>query len=66
MKTVQKVAELTELPEEEIKAGMQELIDEGYLVREYRYSRGRRIAVLSVEWEKLAEDSVYVCERQVR
>ncbi len=66
MKTVQKVAELAELPEDEVKAGMQYLVDEGYLMREYRYSRGRRIAVLSVEWEKLADDRVYVCERQVR
>lgn len=66
MKTVQTVAELEELPEEEVKDGMQFLVDEGYLLREQRYSRGRRIAVLSVEWEKLAKDGLYVCEEQAR
>lgn len=66
MKTVQRVSELEELPEDEVKSGMQYLVDEGYLVREYRYNRGRRIAVLSVEWELLERDKVYSCEGQIR
>lgn len=66
MKTVQTVAELEELPEDEVKAGMQYLVDEEYLVREVRYSRGRRIAVLTVDWEKLEKDELYVREAQAK
>jgi sulfite reductase beta subunit-like hemoprotein len=63
MKTVETVAAAEELPEEEVKQEMQTLVDEGYLSREIRYSRKKRIAVINTDWEKLEKDGLYERER---
>ena len=64
MKTVSAVAEAEGLPEDEVKQEMQYLIDEAYVTRQIRYSKGRRIAVLDVNWEKLAQAGIYEREKK--
>ncbi len=59
MKTVKAVAENQELPEDDVKQEMQYLVDEQYITREIRYSHGKKVAVLAVNWERLAADGVY-------
>ena len=63
MKTVSAVAEAEELPEEEVKQEMQYLVDEKYITREFRYSHGKRVAVLNVDWDKLAAAGLYEIEK---
>ena len=66
MKTVSTVAEAEDLPEDEVKQEMQCLVDEHYITRQIRYSRGRKVAVLAVDWEKLAAAGLYERERKAK
>ena len=38
-------------------------MDEAYITRQIRYSKGRRVAVLDVNWEKLAQAGIYEREK---
>ncbi len=62
--TAEAVSRQRHLPEEQVKATIIKMLDEGYLYQRFHYVEfGRKVKVIAPKWEKLIEDGIWDPEK---
>lgn len=61
--TADAVSRRRNLPDEQVRATIIKMLDEGYLYQRFRYVEfGRKVKVIAPKWEKLIEDGIWDSE----